>query len=418
MADKIIFAEKINDSVQIGDELWYSDISFTTPTAPVSLGTIIDKGDKWVKIDPAPGTTGQVYPDLITNGNFAPNWDASIITNGDFTTDSSGWGGNIGVTYDPNALDNDGYVDDPIVHNTGGWMDFGDLTNGVPAAEYKKLNQYVYGVTVGEVYRVSFEVSNYQGGTLNGRLVDDVGNYVSVQFYVTVNNDGVYEFIAEIPNMQNPLGSNWYNRFFLESDGNFIGSVDNISVEKLLLPTGWTGTNTTSVTIGNAVIQIPSSGAHSYITQSISYVPGETYMVTFDAKGSTTNNIRVQDNNSDLGGLKAPDTDTPLTTTSQEYTFNWEANNNSNNIIISRQYAAQVNWEFRIDNVVLKQTSFDLDSALGGANPEDLFFMFRKRVMQNNSGFKGYYAEVKLTNSSTSKQELFSVGSEVTISSK
>ena len=143
MPDKIIFAEKINDSVQIGDELWYSDISFTTPTAPVSLGTIIDKGDKWVKIDPAPGTTGQVYPDLITNGNFAPNWDANIITNGDFTTDSSGWGGNIGVTYDPNALDNDGYVDDPIVHNTGGWMDFGDLTNGVPAAEYKKLNQYV-----------------------------------------------------------------------------------------------------------------------------------------------------------------------------------------------------------------------------------------------------------------------------------
>ena len=116
--------------------------------------------------------------------------------------------------------------------------------------------------------------------------------------------------------------------------------------------------------------------------------------------------------------MKAPHTDPPLTTSWQEYTFNWEANNNSNNIIISRQYAAQVNWEFRIDNVVLKQTSFDLDSALGGANPEDLFFMFRKRVMQNNSGFKGYYAEVKLTNSSTSKQELFSVGSEVTISSK
>jgi hypothetical protein len=407
MPDKIIFAEKINDSVQIGDELWYSDISSITPTAPVSLGTIINKGDKWVKIDPAPGTIGQVYPDLITNGNFAPNWDANMVTNGDFTTDASGWGGNIGGGTE-------------ITHNSsGGWMDFGDpLGTPTPVTIYHKLNQYIYGVTVGEVYRISFEISNYQGGTLYGKLIDDVGNWISIHSNVTVDDDGVYEFVAEMPSLQNPLSSQWYDRFFLESDGNFIGSVDNISVEKLLLPTGWTGTNTTSVTISNAVIQIPSSGAHSYITQPISYVPGETYTVTFDAEGSTTNNIRVQDNNSDLGGLKATDTDTPLTTSWQEYTFNWEANNNSNNIIISRQYAAQVDWEFRIDNVVLKQTSFDLDSALGGANPEDLFFMFRKPVTQNNSGLKGYYAEVKLTNSSTSKQELFSVGSEVTISSK
>ena len=50
-----------------------------------------------------------------------------------------------------------------------------------------------------------------------------------------------------------------------------------------------------------------------------------------------------------------------------------------------------------------------------------MFFMFRKPAHNghtNTSSLKGYYAEVEFTNSSTSKQELFTVGSEVTESSK
>ena len=63
-------------------------------------------------------------------------------------------------------------------------------------------------------------------------------------------------------------------------------------------------------------------------------------------------------------------------------------------------------------------TSFDFATALGGTTPENLFFMFRKPVEQNVSSLKGYYAESTFTNNSTEKQELFAVGSEVTISSK
>jgi len=44
--------------------------------------------------------------------------------------------------------------------------------------------------------------------------------------------------------------------------------------------------------------------------------------------------------------------------------------------------------------------------------------MFRKPVAENISSLKGYFAEVEFSNDSTSKQELFAVGSEVTISSK
>ena len=47
-----------------------------------------------------------------------------------------------------------------------------------------------------------------------------------------------------------------------------------------------------------------------------------------------------------------------------------------------------------------------------------VFFMFRKPVEENISSLKGYYAEATFTNSVTTKQELFAIGSEITISSK
>jgi len=48
----------------------------------------------------------------------------------------------------------------------------------------------------------------------------------------------------------------------------------------------------------------------------------------------------------------------------------------------------------------------------------DDFIMFSKDKAVNNSSLLGYYAEVKLSNDSTDKVELFSIGSEVTQSSK
>jgi hypothetical protein len=48
----------------------------------------------------------------------------------------------------------------------------------------------------------------------------------------------------------------------------------------------------------------------------------------------------------------------------------------------------------------------------------DDFIMFSKNNVINNSSLLGYYAEVKLSNDSTEKAELFALGSEVVQSSK
>ena len=59
-----------------------------------------------------------------------------------------------------------------------------------------------------------------------------------------------------------------------------------------------------------------------------------------------------------------------------------------------------------------------VDTLISGLVSGDTFFMFRKPVEENVSSLKGYYAEATFTNSSNTKQELFAVGSEITISSK
>ena len=50
--------------------------------------------------------------------------------------------------------------------------------------------------------------------------------------------------------------------------------------------------------------------------------------------------------------------------------------------------------------------------------PDDAFVMFSKNKIVNNTSLLGYFAEVTLSNDSTEKAELFSLGSEITLSSK
>ena len=68
-----------------------------------------------------------------------------------------------------------------------------------------------------------------------------------------------------------------------------------------------------------------------------------------------------------------------------------------------------------------EENYIETKQAITGANKVPSagdFIMFRKDNRVNNCSLKGYYAEVTLTNTDTSKKELFSLGSEITESSK
>ena len=67
----------------------------------------------------------------------------------------------------------------------------------------------------------------------------------------------------------------------------------------------------------------------------------------------------------------------------------------------------------------ITQNSIDVDNAATSEEPEpNDFIMFAKDSRINLSGLVGYYAEAKFKNNSTEKAEMYSVGSEITPSSK
>ena len=80
-----------------------------------------------------------------------------------------------------------------------------------------------------------------------------------------------------------------------------------------------------------------------------------------------------------------------------------------------------------IDNISVKDVTtttssqylvdVEVDSTAQTPNANDFIF-FGKENKVCISGVKGYYAEVEMKNDSTGKAELFSVGSEMTSSSK
>ncbi len=94
-------------------------------------------------------------------------------------------------------------------------------------------------------------------------------------------------------------------------------------------------------------------GEFSFIFQNKSYTSGKTYKVTAQiqgAIGSSGKQMRLQDNQSNLGGLFNVIT---LDETTQFLSFYFTANSNSNMIQISR-HTGTGDYSFSIDNVSIK----------------------------------------------------------------
>jgi hypothetical protein len=270
---------------------------------------------------------------------------------------------------------------------------------------------------VGDQYLIKFDITNYSQGQLIGRLSGPTSNEGSVIFptdattssHAVINGVGSYEYLVT-------LGDSSFNhadRFYLGLDNTangFVGSVDNISVQKVLPPVEWNpGTNWV---FNNDGTFEHTAGAAGYLDQNLttSLIEGEIYRITFDVVGGTTGNILLANHTS--GGDNVT---IAIDSGNATYTKDWvQGASNTDKIRIYQGSSG----DRIIDNI----------SVIDPSTAQELFFMFRKPIHShtslpnggytNTSSLKGYHAEVEFTNDSTSKRELFAVGSEVTISSK
>jgi hypothetical protein len=130
--------------------------------------------------------------------------------------------------------------------------------------------------------------------------------------------------------------------------------------------TGWSTYTSGSSTVAFTDVATVNivGGAFSYILQNKSYTSGKTYKVTAQiqgAIGSSGKQMRLQDNQSNLGGLFNVIT---LDETTQFLSVYFTANSNSNVIQISR-HTGTGDYSFSIDNVSVKQVDPNDEWTLG-----------------------------------------------------
>ena len=93
MADRIHFQNNINDSVQIGDILYFSTLTAGVAGNIEEVGVIEDIGNTWVEVADGEAPTGFVAggDELVDNGNFdtdLASWTTPVGMTGSHTWDS------------------------------------------------------------------------------------------------------------------------------------------------------------------------------------------------------------------------------------------------------------------------------------------------------------------------------------------
>jgi len=436
MADKITFSKTLNTSVQIGDELFYTNISTGTPVPadPISLGTIIDKGEKWVKVD-TPIPVGQTNPDLITNGGFDFN-EPSIFLDEFDQGNISNW------SFLGSATGNNAYhaASDPFgtgMDSTNTYtLDGSDrmFIDDIGSGSVKKN----LPVVVGKTYEISFDYENIGNnpgslshtglagpsthqipvpvgtGTQTLKFVCNNTTQMQVRFrgnYLFPTTLSVFYYIDNFSVKEIEPAYNWY------TDGTWDIVGEGKAIKTPYVCSIQPGVYTSQTTCQNFGGSWDPTGA-GYLNQDliIDKVPGEEYTLTMDIVGGNpaTGDIKIM--NTQNPTINNGNVDVEISGT--EGTATWIQGSVNTSAVNIYQDAG---GDAEIDNIMLHMTSFDLATALGNTTPENLFFMFRKpehNGYTNVSSLKGYYAEATFTNSSPNKQELFAVGSEITISSK
>ena len=101
--------------------------------------------------------------------------------------------------------------------------------------------------------------------------------------------------------------------------------------------------------------------------------------------------------------------------TTNSGSYNVASTNNNNFLLLGT--VSGVSNQYRKSTIDVDYDGFDLPQDLG-LELKGAFIMFSKNKAVNSAGLKGYYAELEFVNNSNKKIELFSVGSEITQSSK
>ena len=449
MADKIIFPKKINDSVQVGDELWYSDISNpASPTSPTLLSIITSIGYNYVEI--ASGVPTGLVNILGQGGNQ--------IDNGDFTIDANNWTLGTGISWVNEAVDfgTPLFSLDPangICYEIEQYQPTTSSSNEVPTEDQFSLNGTLIAGNNNECgYTGDCTDGQYGISYLNCLLGCDSGvGPTSAELTTWINSPDTFfptGWCGECLDDQSTFIQNTTHSI-CTALGNCVDAGEGIISTNVTIAAceefgdcnlsgGGTSYNVTMSECGNGtwtayswsssnntwtqhewdpyywVDSANPVAAGKKLTQDVSSVNVQTdvdYIVSFVISNYVSGSLSGRLSNNTSSGV-FPNT-SGLT--------NIDANGSYTYTVTIDSSSSQDPNEFYIESNLFEGTVDDIEIWNASVTNTDAFFMFRKLEYNgytNISSLKGYFAEVEFSNDSQEKQELFAIGSEVTISSK
>ena len=223
----------------------------------VTRGSLATRVNESGLIEPV-GTLGA---DVVLNGDFEET-GADQVLNGDFSQEGA------------EEITNGGFATDSDWTKGAGWSIGGGSANAnITTQSYGSIKQNV--LTIGKTYKVTFSITSYTSGTLRasagdvaeGTLRSAIGTYTE---YLTCSGNG---------------------EFALYSWGDFVGSIDNVSVVEVgqdwTLGTGW------SIGGGSASCD-GTQTAGTQLTQSETFTNGTTYKITYTITSITAGGLDVR----------------------------------------------------------------------------------------------------------------------------
>ncbi len=237
------------DNVSVKEDT-SADFEFTRGTAATrvtKVGLVKDVhilSDDLVKN----GNFEEIGPEEVSNGDFSQQ-GGELITNGGFDSDT--WW-SVGQYW---SIGN-GFATRSVV---GSELNWSISRSGV--------------LTVGKNYKVIISVSSVESGNVSVKL----GGTSSTE-YTSV---GTYTFYGVCTNNSN---------FKISPSNDFNGSIDNVSVVEV--GQDWVLGEAFLIS-NNKLICDGSQTANSFVTQSVGFISGKTYRLTFQASNITSGQARI-----------------------------------------------------------------------------------------------------------------------------
>lgn len=203
--------------------------------------------------------TAGIQPNIVNNGDFS-EIGSELVTNGNFDTDSD-WTLPSGSSISDGSLNIDGTQTSNI-----------------------NINQNITSLDLTKIYKVTFTISNYTAGQVKVKISN------SAQGTFKTANGTYTEYLSGMTN----------NALSIRPDGNFIGSIDNVSVKQVdpndywTLDTGWTIAN------GKASQDGTGTGNDGDIVQNSILDTGKTYKIVLEVVDYTQGTLYVDTSNIDL----------------------------------------------------------------------------------------------------------------------